>query len=114
MYRLTFPHFNDCISTNPNLVFVSSPDKELVNNIVDIMVDIFVNNYECIKINNGEINSEYLREILLKVNMNHITYAIDVINSYPTKITNMRNFILSILYNAVLTLDTHYQNLVHI
>ena len=106
--------YTNIIHTNIDYepVFVSSPDKELVDNIVDIMVDIFVNNYECIKINNGEINSEHLKIILLKVDMNHITYTIDVINSYPTKITNMRNFILSVLYNAVLTLDTHYQNMV--
>lgn len=106
--------YTNIIHTNIDYepVFVSSPDKELVDNIVDIMVDIFVNNYECIKINNGEINSEHLKIILLKVDMNHITYTIDVINSYPTKITNMRNFILSVLYNSVLTLDTHYQNLV--
>lgn len=108
--------YTNIIQTNIdyNPVFVGSEYKDLVDNIVDVMVDIFVNNYECIKINNGEINCEHLKTILLKVNMNHITYAIDVINSYPTKITNMRNFILSVLYNAVLTLDTHYQNLVHI
>jgi len=106
--------YTNIIQTNIdyNPVFVGSSDKELVDNIVDVIVDIFVNNYECIKINNGEINCEHLKIILLKVNMNHITYTIDAINSYPTKITNMRNFILSVLYNSVLTLDTHYQNLV--
>ena len=93
-------------------VFVSSSNKELVDNIVDIMVDILANNYKSIKINNGEINSEHLKTILLKVNMNHINYTIDAINNYKTKITNMRNFVLSVLYNSVLTLDIHYQNLV--
>lgn len=97
-----------------NSVFVGSSDKELVDNIVDIMADILVNNYEHIKINNGEIKSEYLKIILLKVNMNHIVYAIDAINNYKGKITNMRNFVLSVLYNSVLTLDAHYQNLVNI
>ena len=106
--------YTNIIQTNIdyNPVFVGSSDKELVDNIVDVIVDIFVNNYERIKINNGEINCEHLKIILLKVNMNHITYTIDAINSYPTKITNMRNFILSVLYNSVLTLDMHYQNLI--
>lgn len=94
--------------------FVSSPDKELVDNIVDIMVDVLVNNYECIKINHGEVKSEHLREILLRVNMNHILYTINIINSYKGKINNMRNFILSVLYNSVLTLDSYYQNLINI
>ena len=94
--------------------FVNSPDKELVDNIVDIMVDVLVNNYESIKINNGEIQIEYLRELLLKVNMNHILYTINIINNYHGKIINIRNFILSVLYNSVQTLDTYYQNLVSI
>ena len=94
--------------------FVNSPDKELVDNIVDIMVDVLVNNYETIRINNGEIQIGYLRDLLLKVNMNHILYTINIINNYHEKIINIRNFILSVLYNAVQTLDTYYQNLVSI
>ena len=92
--------------------FVNSPDKELVDNIVDIMVDVLVNNYETIRINNGEIQIGYLRDLLLKVNMNHILYTINIINNYHEKIINIRNFILSVLYNSVQTLDTYYQNLV--
>lgn len=95
-------------------VFVSSPDKELVDNIVDIMMDILVNNYESIKINNGEVQIGYLRELLLKVNMNHILYTVNIINNHHSKIFNIRSFILSVLYNAVQTLDTYYQNLVSV
>lgn len=94
--------------------FVDSSDKELVDNIVDIMVDLLANNYESIKINNGEIQIGYLRELLLKVNMNHILYTVNIINTYPGKIFNIRNFILSVLYNSVQTLDTYYQNLVSV
>lgn len=94
-------------------VFVNSPDRELVDNIVDIMVDLLINNYDTIKINHGEVKSEYLKSILLKVNMNHILYTINTINNYKGKINNMRNFILSVLYNSVLTLDSYYQNLIN-
>ena len=108
--------YTNIIQTNIDYdpVFVSSEDKDLVDNIVDIMVDILVNNYESIKINNGKINSEQLKIILLKINMSHIVYTIDVIKNYNSKITNMKNFILSVLYNSVLTLDSYYQNLVKI
>lgn len=95
-------------------VFVDSNDKELVDNIIDIMVDVLINNYETIKINNGEIQSVYVKSMLLKVNMNHILYTIKTINDYQGKINNMRNFILSVLYNSVQTLDSYYQNLVSI
>lgn len=94
-------------------VFVSSPDKDLVDNIVDIIVDVLTNNYESIKINNGEIRIEHFRTLLMKVNMNHILYTVNTINNYKYKINNMRNFILSVLYNSVQTLDSYYQNLIN-
>ena len=94
-------------------VFIDSLDKELVDNIVDIMVDILVNNYESVKINHGEIKGENLKAILLKVNMNHILYTVNAINNYHGRIKNMKNFILSVLYNSVLTLDSYYQNLIN-
>lgn len=93
-------------------VFVGSPDKELVDNIINVMVDILINNYDSININNGEVKCEYLKAVLLKVNMNHILYTVNTINNYKSKINNMRNFILSVLYNSVLTLDSYYQNLI--
>jgi hypothetical protein len=77
------------------------------------MADILVNDYVSIKINNGEIKCEYLKAILLKVNMSHILYTVNTINNYKGKINNMKNFILSVLYNSVLTLDSYYQNVVN-
>ena len=94
-------------------VFVCSPDKDLVDNIVDVIADIMINNYESIKINNGEIKGEYLRNLLSKINMHHVLYTINAINSCKDKIHNMRNFIISVLYNSVQTLDSYYQNLVN-
>ena len=93
-------------------VFVNSDNKELVDNIVDIMVDVLVNNYDFIKINGGNIKGECLKSMLMKVNMSHILYTVNTIQGYKNKINNMRNFILSVLYNSVLTLDSYYQNLV--
>lgn len=107
--------FINIIHTNIDYdpVFVNSNDKELVDNIVDIMVDVLCNNYENIKINGGEVKAEILRSILLKVDMNHILYTINVLSGFKDKINNMRNFILSVLYNSVLTLDSYYQNLIN-
>lgn len=106
--------FINIIHTNIDYdpVFVSSNDKDLVDNIVDIMVDVLINNYESIKINNGEINNKVLQATLLKVNMNHMLYTINAIKGYNNKINNMRSFVLSVLYNSVLTLDLYYSNLV--
>lgn len=95
-------------------VFVGSLDKDIVDNIVDIMDEVLCSNVESYKINGVDISSIKLKAILLKVNMNHIYYIINVIKNYNKKITNLKGFIIAAIYNSVLTLDSYYSNLVNI
>lgn len=95
-------------------VFVSSCDKNIVDNIVDIMDEVLCSNVEYIKINGVDIISSKLKSMFLKVNMNHIYYILNVIKNYDKKITNMKGFIITTIYNSVLTLDSYYSNLVNV
>lgn len=95
-------------------VFVDSFDKKLVDNIVDIMDEVLSSNVESIKINGIDISSAKLKSMFLKVNMNHIYYIINVIKNYNKKITNLKGFIITTIYNSVLTLDSYYSNLVNV
>ena len=95
-------------------VFVDSFDKKLVDNIVDIMDEVLSSNVEFIKINGVDIVASKLKSMFLKVNMNHIYYIINVIKNYTKKITNLKGFIITTIYNSVLTLDSYYSNLVSV
>ena len=95
-------------------VFVNSFDKNLVDNIVDIMDEVLSSNVEFIKINGIDVTSSKLKSMFLKVNMNHIYYTINVIKNYDKKISNIRGFILTTIYNSVLTLDSYYSNMVNV
>lgn len=94
-------------------VFVNSSDKELVDNIVNIMADALTSESKVIKINGDSIKGDVLRSMLWKVNMYHISYTMDVLRKYDGEIKNMKKFILSVLYNSVLTLECCYQNKVN-
>lgn len=96
-----------------NPVFVSSIDKTLVDNIVDIMDEVLSSSAQSIKINGIDISISKLKSLFLKVNMNHIYYILNVIKNYDKKITNMKGFIITTIYNSVLTLDSYYSNLVN-
>lgn len=47
-----------------------------------------------------------VRSMFLKVNMEHIQYIVSVLNQY--------GFIITTLYNSVLTLDAYYVNLAQV
>ena len=95
-------------------VFVNSLDKNLVDNIVDIMDEVLYSNIEFVKINGIDVPSAKLKSLFLKVNMNHIYYILNVIKNYDKKITNLKGFIITTIYNSVLTLDTYYSNLINV
>lgn len=95
-------------------VFVDSLDKNLVDNIVDIMDEVLSSNIEYMKINGIDVPSAKLKSIFLKVNMNHIHYILNAIKNYNKKITNLKGFIITTIYNSVLTLDSYYSNLINV
>lgn len=93
-------------------VFINSNNKDIVDNIVDIMNEVLCAKTEYIPINGNNIPINVVRSTFLKVNMNHIQYIINVLNQYHKKINNIKGFIITTLYNSVITLDTYYTNLV--
>lgn len=97
---------------NYNPIFVNSIDRKLVDNIVDIMNEVLCNNTEYIVINGNNVSLNLVKSTFLKVGSSHIQYVVNVINNYNNKISNMKNFIITTLYNSVLTLDAYYTNLV--
>ncbi len=118
MYNNTIYNNNlyiNTIHTNINYdpVFINSNDKEMVDNIVDIMIDVLCSDINNILINGNNTPIDIVKSIFLKVNMFHIQYVINVINQYDKKIINIKNFIISTLYNTVITLEAHYTNAVN-
>lgn len=95
-------------------LFVNSLDKDIVDNIVDIMDEVLSSDFQSMKINGIDVSSDRLKSIFLKVNMNHIYYIINAIKTYNKRISNLKGFIIATTYNAVLTLDSYYTNLVNI
>lgn len=93
-------------------VFINSDNKYIVDNIVDIMNEVLCNKAEYISINGNDIPINVVRSVFLKVNMNHIQYVLNILSKYHKKISNIKGFIITTLYNSVLTLDTYYTNLV--
>lgn len=104
------------IRTNINYdpVFVNSIDQKLVDNIVDVMVEVLCSNMKYISINGNDISVDIVKSSFLKVKMFHIQYVVNVLRNYDKQISNPKGFIISTLYNSVMTLDAHYTNLVNL
>ena len=63
-------------------IFINSLDKQLVDNIIDVMNEVLCSDIEYISINGKSISINIVKSIFLKVDGNHILYVIGVINQY--------------------------------
>lgn len=95
-------------------VFVGSEYKEEVDNIINIIVSVVCLDTGSIKINGSDIPIEVVKGVFEKIRVFHVQYVLDVLHTNKEKIKNMRNFILSTLYNSVSTLELYYTNLVNV
>lgn len=85
-------------------------DKDTIRGIVDIMVDAICSNAPTIRIAGQDIPQTVVKSQFLKLKSNHIEYVMTCLERNTVKIRNIRNYLLTTLYNAPSTIDAYFQN----
>lgn len=80
-----------------------------VNEIVDLMVETVCSNREAISINGEFIPTEIIKSRFLKINYMHIQYIFECLHKNVTSIRNIRQYLLTVIYNAPATINHYYQ-----
>ena len=88
-------------------------DRDRLQEIVDIILDVVCSCAETIRINGEDIPVSVIKSRYLKLNDSHIEYVIDSMAKNPSNIRNIRAYILTALYNAPVTIDNYYSALVN-
>lgn len=86
-------------------------DRELIDEIVELMVDVICSSAKKIRVGGDDKPSQVVKSVFSKLNYEHVTYVIDGLNENTTKIRNMRQYLIAALYNASLTITAHYSAL---
>lgn len=82
---------------------------EAVDEMVDIMVEAVVTNQEAMRIGKREYPYQLVKSRLLKITREHIDYVIESMDKTPSKIKNMKAYLLATLFNAPTTMANHYR-----
>lgn len=83
-------------------------DPSLVNGCVELMAEVCASSRETIRVNQEELPAEQVRSRLLKLDMTHISYALDVLTHAAAPVGNVRGYLLSVLYNAPAVMEQYY------
>lgn len=85
-------------------------DVKFIDEIVSNILDVVMSHSKTIKIANEYKNAELVKSVLLKLNYYQIEYVIQKYHQITTKITNKRQYILTMLYNAHLEAESDVIN----
>ena len=84
------------------------PDDEILDEIVELLEDTLASRREEVCIGSGEFPKEIVRNRILKLNSEHIKYVIDRLKNNTSKVRNIRAYLLTMLYNAPVTMNSYY------
>jgi hypothetical protein len=84
--------------------------EEMVEGILDLIVDTLYSQQESLIVSKEKIPIERIKKRLLKLRYKHICYVIDSIENTDKRIEKIDSYILTCLFNASKTIDSHYAN----
>lgn len=96
-----------------SLVQVYHDYKKMVDEIIMLVADTLSSNKDTIRIAGEEKSLEVVKRKFMKLEYEHIQFVLDCLLENTTKIRNIKQYLLTSLYNATQTIDSYYTTLVN-
>ena len=106
----SFERYRNLILENIDYdVLASDPhvDRELLDEIVDLVQETVCSTRSQIRVAGNDYPTEVVRSKLLKLNGEHIRFVMDCLKQNTTRIRNIRQYLLTVLFNAPSTMNSY-------
>ena len=80
--------------------------------VLSLGADILTSGAPTVRVGKQDLPIAQVRQRLLSLDFTHIDYVLECMNKNTAPVRNMRSYLLTALYNAPLTIDAYYANLV--
>jgi len=84
-------------------------EKELYDELLQVICEVVCVRRPTIRVAGEEYPYELVKSRFLKLESSHLEYVIDCMKNTTTKITNIKAYIITALYNATTTINHFYQ-----
>ena len=111
----TFESYRELILENIDYdVLAGDPcvDREQHDEIVALVQETVCSTRSRIRVAGNDYPAEVVRSKLLKLNSEHIRFVMDCLKQNTTRIRNIRQYLLAMLFNAPSTMNSYYTALV--
>lgn len=89
--------------------FHDEEDQQTFTTLYHVMCDVVLSDKETIRVNATDFPSQIVKSVFFKLTFEHIQYVMESLKRTTTRVRNMRNYLISSLYNSYLTLEQYYQ-----
>lgn len=89
--------------------YVDWGEKEIIEELYQVICDVVCVKRASIRIGKEDYPYELVKSKFLKINSNHIQYVMECMKKATTKVTNIRSYLITALYNAPITINSYYQ-----
>jgi len=83
-------------------------DAKQLDEMVELMVETVCSSRKTIRVSGNEFPQAVVKSRLLKLNGEHIRFVFDCLRENTTKVRNVKQYLLAVLYNAPVTMENHY------
>jgi hypothetical protein len=87
-------------------------DREMLDEIVDLMVETVCSSRQTIHIARDDYPAELVKAKFMRLTDDHIQFALDCLKENTTKIRSIKQYLLTVLFNAPSTIGSYYTALV--
>lgn len=96
-----------------SLVLAYSDYKKMLDEIIVLVADTLSSNKKTIRIAGEEKSLDMVKRKFMQLEYEHIQFVLDCLLENTTRIRNIKQYLLTSLYNATQTIDSYYTTLVN-
>ena len=86
--------------------------QEEVTELLEIILETLCSGCRTIRVSRRDYPAEYVKQRLLSLEADHIRYVMECLQKNTTQVQNMKQYLLTALFNAPVTIDSHYSAIV--
>ena len=93
--------YNDFVQERPY-------DAAQLDEMVELIVEAVCSRKETIRVAGNDFPQAVVKSRLLKLDGQHIRFVFDCLRENTTQVRNMKQYLLTVLFNAPVTIESHY------
>jgi hypothetical protein len=83
--------------------------KESVDEIVELMLEVVASKKRSFRISGEDVDANIVKGRFMKITYSHIQYVFECLSKNTKKITNIKKYLVAVLFNAPATISHYYQ-----